>query len=205
MTRGDNSSDCEFGDGQRNLWSSYGRIQGVEVSTESSSGPSLPKGQGDFAQWVAPSVVAMTRLASRLVPAPEVDDVVQNTLVRAWLKRDKYDPARGSATTWLLAIVADQARTSRRSARRRNSMIDEFAILPDTPDARRLPPEEADLDATIAELPKRQQLAVHLHYFIGLSVQETAQVMNCTSGTVKSTLFNARHRLRTTLGDHDAH
>ena len=52
-------------------------------------------------------------------------------------------------------------------------------------------------------LGERQQLAVHLHYFLGLTVDEAAAVMDCTPGTVKSTLFDARSRLRAVLGDDD--
>ena len=44
---------------------------------------------------------------------------------------------------------------------------------------------------------------MHLHYFVGLSVDETAGVMDCAPGTVKSTLHDARTRLRTMLGDDD--
>jgi RNA polymerase sigma-70 factor (ECF subfamily) len=46
-------------------------------------------------------------------------------------------------------------------------------------------------------------MAVHLHYFVGLPVDETAAVMGCAPGTVKSTLFDARARLRDLLGDDD--
>ena len=44
---------------------------------------------------------------------------------------------------------------------------------------------------------------MHLHYFVGLTVDETAAVMDCSTGTVKSTLFDARTRLRALLGDDD--
>jgi RNA polymerase sigma-70 factor (ECF subfamily) len=62
---------------------------------------------------------------------------------------------------------------------------------------------DVDLDRAIARLAERQQLAVQLHYFVGLSIDETATVMSCSVGTVKSTLFDARSRLRTLLGDDD--
>lgn len=59
------------------------------------------------------------------------------------------------------------------------------------------------LERAIAQLPERQRLAVQLHYFVGLSVEETAAVMQWSAGTVKSTLFDARTRLRHLLGDDD--
>lgn len=155
----------------------------------------------EFADWSRPSLPAMTRLARRLAPHADPDDIVQDALTRAWLKRAQFDPDRGSATTWLLAILADQARASRRSRVRRLRVVDDAAEVPDAP-----APEvhsDPDLERAIRQLADRQQLAVHLHYFVGLTVEETAAVMACSPGTVKSTLYDARTRLRAALGDDD--
>ena len=154
-----------------------------------------------FAEWAGPSLLAMTRLARRLVPPGDADDVVQEALARAWRKRDLFDADRGSSTTWLLAIVADQARAWRRAHRRHLRAVDDLADVPEraSTDAQR----DLDLDRAVGRLAERQQLAVHLHYFVGLTVDETAAVMSCSSGTVKSTLFDARSRLRALLGDDD--
>jgi RNA polymerase sigma-70 factor (ECF subfamily) len=153
----------------------------------------------EFAAWVRPSLLAMTRLAARLAPHADPDDVVQEALVRAWQKRDTYDADRGTPTTWLLAIVADKARAARTSRIRALRVVDDTVQAPDlaTTDAQ----ADVDLERAIDRLPERQALAVHLHYFVGLSVAETAQVMNCSAGTVKSTLFDARAKLRSELGD----
>jgi RNA polymerase sigma-70 factor (ECF subfamily) len=62
---------------------------------------------------------------------------------------------------------------------------------------------DLDLERTIERLSERQQLAVHLHYFVGLGIDDAAKVMGCSPGTVKSTLFDARTRLRKLLGDTD--
>jgi RNA polymerase sigma-70 factor, ECF subfamily len=155
----------------------------------------------EFADWTRPALVAMTRLARRLAPDADPDDVVQESLARAWAKRDQFDPDRGTPTTWLLAIVADQARSSRRARVRRLRVVDDHAELPDA-----AAPEtnlDLDLERAIERLAERQQLAVHLHYFVGLGVEETAAVMGCSPGTVKSTLYDARARLRALLGDDD--
>jgi RNA polymerase sigma factor (sigma-70 family) len=156
---------------------------------------------GAFAVWAAPALLPMTRLARRLAPHADADDVVQDALTRAWQKRDQFDADRGTATTWLLAIVADQARSSRRTRNRWLRVVDDSAEVPDAPiDDHGI---DVDLERAIERLAERQQLAVHLHYFVGLSVDEAAAVMDCTSGTVKSTLFDARSRLRALLGDDD--
>jgi RNA polymerase sigma factor (sigma-70 family) len=163
----------------------------------------MPEAAAAFATWVGPSLVPMRRLARRLAPDAEPDDVVQESLARAWQKRALYDPARGSATAWLLAITADQARSARRTKVRRLRLIDESAELIDAADPIYQHDFDGDLDRAISQLARRQQLAVQLHYFVGISVEETATVMECAVGTVKSTLFDARTRLRQILGDDD--
>lgn len=156
---------------------------------------------GAFAAWAAPAVLPMTRLARRLAPHADPDDIVQDALTRAWQKRDQFDAERGTATTWLLAILADQARASRRTRHRWLRVVDDRAEIPELPaDDQGV---DVDLERAIGELAERQQLAVQLHYFVGLSVDESAAVMGCSAGTVKSTLFDARSRLRNLLGDSD--
>jgi RNA polymerase sigma-70 factor (ECF subfamily) len=146
----------------------------------------------DFRAWVSPHLLSMRRLAVRLTSASDGDDVVQEALVRAWRKRSQYDETRGSVQAWLLAIVADRARRHRVRARPGRELVDVPAPTCDVERA-------LDLDQAIAALPARQRLAVELHYFLGLDVRECAVVMGCSEGTVKSTLFDARARLRGTL------
>jgi RNA polymerase sigma-70 factor (ECF subfamily) len=143
----------------------------------------------DFATWVTPHLVAMTRLALRLAPAGEHEDVVQLALERAWRRWETFDETRGSAQSWLLAIVADQAR---RAGRRRR-----------TPELRAPLPVEAptdpSLEMAVRQLPRRQRMAVELHYYLGLPVRECADVLGVAEGTVKSALSDARAKLRSNL------
>lgn len=140
-----------------------------------------------FGMWVARHIRAMGLLAERLTSDAERDDVVQEALARAWAKRAQFDPARGTPAAWLLAITADQARRMRT---RRRPLI---GMLP----ARvRSMDDELELETAIRRLSGRQRLAVDCYYFVGLSVAETAAVMGCSEGTVKSTLNDARLRLR---------
>lgn len=145
----------------------------------------------DFATFVEPYLPKMFHLAERLAGSAYRDDVVQEALINAWTKRAQFDPARGSLGGWLMAIVADQAR---KSWRRR---LSRFARPPADPDPS--PEDHADIQRAVGALPPRQRLAVDCHYFAGLTVAETATVMRCSEGTVKSTLADARARLRPAL------
>lgn len=147
----------------------------------------------DFAVWVTPHLVAMTRLALRLAPSGEHEDVVQLALERAWRRRTTFDESRGSAQSWLLAIVADQARRARR---RRG------APEP-APPAALAEPADPSLELAVRRLPRRQRMAVELHYYLGLPVRECAEVLGVAEGTVKSALSDARAKLRSILEQAD--
>lgn len=151
-----------------------------------------PDRQREFADWVGPHLGAMARLAARLAPHADRDDVVQEALTRAWLKRAQYDPARGTPSVWLLAITADQARKAGRRVR-------PLFAEPGAERAAGIPEDRVDLRRALDQLTERQRLAVDCAYFVGLTGVETAAVMGCAVGTVKSTLADARTKLRTLL------
>jgi RNA polymerase sigma factor (sigma-70 family) len=151
-----------------------------------------PDTKAAFGAWVSPHLLLIAHLAGRLAPADERDDVVQNALTRAWLMRARFDPGRGTPAAWLLAITADQARQANR--RRRPA-----ALFGDVPTNVMPVDERIDIERAVASLPARQRLAVDCFYFAGLSVADTSAVMGCSEGTVKSTLFDARERLRPLL------
>lgn len=148
--------------------------------------------QESFGDWVRPHLGAMARLAARLAPAADRDDVVQEALTRAWLKRHQYDGSRGTPSAWLLAITADQARKAASRGRPRLILLGDARVSGG-------PEDRVDLRRALRRLTRRQRLAVDCVYFVGLSVVETAAVMNCAVGTVKSTLADARTKLRTLL------
>jgi RNA polymerase sigma-70 factor (ECF subfamily) len=55
------------------------------------------------------------------------------------------------------------------------------------------------LRATLADLPERQREALVLRFFEGLSVEQTAELMGCATGTVKATVHQALRALKTRL------
>ena len=144
-----------------------------------------------FAEHVRPHMAALTRLAARIGPAGMQDDVVQEALIRAWRHRSRYSAARGPFVNWLLAIVANEAR--RASGRVTFPLrVDRGQLAADVD-------QRVDVEAAVRRLPARQRLAVDCFYFCGLSVEQTAAVMACSAGTVKSTLADARSTLRNLL------
>jgi RNA polymerase sigma factor (sigma-70 family) len=143
-----------------------------------------------FTEWIRPHLPMMARVAARLGPDGQRDDIVQDAMLRAWQQRSKFDPRRGAPASWLAAITADRARKSRRA-----KVVDLYPSEREPVDH----PADLDLADAVRRLSGRQRLAVELHYFVGLTVAETASAMGCSDGTVKSTLADARDRLRRNL------
>jgi RNA polymerase sigma-70 factor (ECF subfamily) len=117
-------------------------------------------------------------------------------MARAWRKRGQFDTARGSLRSWLLAIVADQARSRWRRRKPIWEPIDADVITASAADELSI-----DLGRQVAALPPRQRAAVVLHYFVDLAVDDVATLMGCSPGTVKSTLHDARKSLARALGE----
>ena len=129
-----------------------------------------------------------------IAPDEAWEDVLQEALAAAWRKRGQFDSRRGSLRVWLLAIVADQAHKQRRRTR-------PALELADAPAPRADPDTDVDLHAALARLSDRQRTTLTLYYYVGLPVAEVAEVLGCRPGTVKSTLADARRRLRDLLGE----
>jgi len=162
-------------------------------------GAAAPADPEGFADWVRPHLPAMARLAARLAPGADRDDLIQESLVRAWLKRRQFEPGRGSPSAWLLAITADRARRARARSRPRTEVLDRYPDGDPPAPGARSSDAVVDLARALDRLSPRQRLAVDCVYYAGLTVAETAAVMGCADGTVKSTLADARNRLRDLL------
>jgi RNA polymerase sigma-70 factor (ECF subfamily) len=152
----------------------------------------------------------MFRFAMTIAPAGDAEDIVQDALARAWQKRRQYDPARGSLQSWLLALVADQARARRRRPKPLWERVllgtadhdqDELTRLPSS--GRSAGHDEAALDlrAAVQRLAPRQRATVVLHHFVDLPIDDVAALLQCSPGTVKSTLHDARRALARILGE----
>lgn len=154
-----------------------------------------------FSEWAAPALPGMTRAVQRLYPTLDPDDMIQEALLRGWHKHHLFDPERGSATSWLISIVLDLCRQAvRRPGRAPITVpIDHHSVRAG---AYILDSENSDVSAVedaIRDLSPRLRLATYSHYFVGLTIEETASVMGCTAGTVKSSLHDARQKIRNSL------
>jgi RNA polymerase sigma-70 factor (sigma-E family) len=159
----------------------------------------------EFSEFARASRVELLRSAC-LLTAGDVhlaEDLVQITLARmyvAWPRVSRSGNALGYAWRVLVNAHIDEIRRPR--WRRERSVGD----LPDGP-AAEPPPDGADAEAVraaLADLPPRMRAAVVLRHWLDLSVSDTARLLGCSEGTVKSQTAKAASRLRALLTTSDA-
>jgi RNA polymerase sigma-70 factor (ECF subfamily) len=122
------------------------------------------------------------------------DDLVQDTLERAWAKLHLY--RRGTdLRAWLFTVMHNVHVNKVRSSRPTDTLDDEMPEL-----ALRPPQADAllvrDLDRAIALLPAEQRAVLLLVTLEDLSYEEVARTLGIPIGTVMSRLSRAREKLR---------
>jgi len=146
-------------------------------------------------------------LALRIVRDPELArEVLQDTFVRSWDRRETYDPARGRVPWWLMGIARNRAvdllRSRPHQARLREQERMTSAAHTGEP-AQAGAAETVGLRRAVSEalraLSGVQREAIELAYYGGLTQAEIAQHLGQPLGTIKSRTHDAMERLRTLL------
>lgn len=142
----------------------------------------------------------------------EAEDLVQETMLRAWQARDRYDRTRASVRTWLYRIATNVCLTAleRRARRPLPSGLgapsdDPGAPLtpaPDVPWLQQFPDARFDtglradmrlaLVAAMQVLPPRQRAVLVLREVLEFSAAEVAEHLGTTVAAVNSALQRAR-------------
>lgn len=163
-----------------------------EVRSEAALDGAPPDTEDGFAAWVKPHLTVLRVLADRQVGTAAGADVVQEALLRAWRRRGTFNPDRGTARAWLVAILLDRSRRHR--LRRPLPLPKVGAGVVEAPSSDRI-----DVERAVARLPRRQRQVITLHYLADLSVAEVAAVLGVSESSVKTHLGAARSALRTFL------
>ena len=138
--------------------------------------------------------------------AADAEEAAQEALLKAWRALPRFR-AGAPFRPWLLAIVANEARNRRRAAGRRAGLVARAAAN-ERPSGDAAPSPEAallaggdrdELLAALAALDERDRAVIACRYLLDLSERETAGVLGCRRGTVKSRLSRALARMRARL------
>lgn len=156
-----------------------------------------------FQRWVLPELATMYRVAVAITrDHAEAEDLVQDSLVRAYQALDRFDGANPRA--WLLTIVRNTH--INRNRRRRPGLlhdpagIDQRAQAAPGADIEALAAIfDARVEAALRELPRDQQAVIELVDVVGLSYQQAADTLGVPTGTVMSRLHRGRKRIKKRL------
>lgn len=133
--------------------------------------------------------LALTRDASA------ADDLVQESLLRAFEKRASFRPD-GPLRSWLLSILhncfIDARRRDDARGRRDAAFVAEDRLAPVQDHAVRL----SQVADAFQQLPEEQRAALHLVAIEGLAYAEAAAVLDIPIGTLMSRIGRARTQLR---------
>jgi RNA polymerase sigma-70 factor (ECF subfamily) len=134
----------------------------------------------------------------------DADDLVQDTLIKAWTNKDKFEPGT-NLRAWLFTILRNTYYTA--VLRRRREVRDEageYAGALKTPPTQDWSVAMHALRDALQKLPDEHREALILVGAAGLSYEEAAEICGCALGTIKSRVNRARARLLKIMDAEDA-
>ena len=152
--------------------------------------------KADFKRELTGVVPHLRAFARGLCGRPDMaDDLVQETLLKAWAARDRFEPGT-SMRAWTFVILRNAYLTDMRRSRFRGE-YDETAAerILTAPADQEEPIHLADLHRALLTLPSERREALLLVGAGGFSYEEAAQICNCAVGTIKSRVGRARATL----------
>jgi RNA polymerase sigma-70 factor (sigma-E family) len=157
--------------------------------------------EASFEDFVCARSSALLRSALLLTgrDREDAEDLLQIALERAyrhWPKLCREDEPERYIRRILVNASADRWR---RLARRPEQPMGTAGNWPPVPDGTGQVVDRQYLRWALAQLPPRQRAVVVLRYFDDMSEGETAQILGCSPGTVKSHAARGLARLRATL------
>ncbi|MEO8305180.1 MAG: sigma-70 family RNA polymerase sigma factor [Betaproteobacteria bacterium] len=136
--------------------------------------------------------------------AEDANDVAQEVFLKVSERLDDYDP-RYKFFSWIYRIAVNESLNMLRRSRREEALDDEIDIpAPDSANPE-LQVGNAELSrriqSTLMKMSTNDRTVITLRHFSELSYEEIGQVLDLDEKTVKSRLFEARHRLGDLLKD----
>ncbi len=154
-----------------------------------------------YEQLVCQHTPALLRQAFRLTRSmTEADDLVQETLLRAWQYWDSFDPET-NCRAWLYRILINVFRkqSGRLSEKSLHISTDQPEVLNVIHFEHQFDRDEQGIRAAFEQLPVEFQEVIELILVEGFSYKEAATMLEIPMGTVMSRLHRARQKMQSLL------
>ncbi|HEY8333589.1 MAG TPA: RNA polymerase sigma factor [Tardiphaga sp.] len=141
--------------------------------------------------------IALRLLGSRA----DAEDVVQDTMLKVWTHRGRWEHGRAKFSTWLYRVVTNRCIDLHRRPRTDNvdAVPEPMDAQPDAVSTMQRDEVTKMLESAMQRLPEQQRVAVILSYHENMSNGEIAEVMSTTVAAVESLLKRGRAQLREML------
>ena len=155
-----------------------------------------------FRNDVLPLKNELFRLALRItLNRAEAEDVVQETMIKVWNRRDRWDEIE-SMEAFCLTICRNISLDKIKKAENQNQSLNDEHDAPDRSYASN-PEEQAEqrdkvllIRRLLDHLPEKQRSAMQLRDFEGKSYKEIAGILAISEEQVKINIFRARQTIK---------
>lgn len=145
-------------------------------------------------------------LAKKVVVDPSrAQEIAQDVLFEVWNKADRFDPARGSAITWIAVMTRrraiDVVRSSESSRSREERVTVEAGTRPDPVGEQvEVTDEHHRVRRAMGALTDLQRQALELAFYQDLTHTQVAEALGAPLGTVKTRIRDGLKRLSAEMG-----
>lgn len=139
----------------------------------------------------------------RVADRRDAEELVSETLVRAWRHYDQFDPARGSERAWIFGIARNAVIDMHRRSQRRLRPVSD--VVPDVgePSAADRIVEISLISDALADLSDQHRTVILEAFVHGLDTNEIAARIGIPPGTVKSRMYYGMRSLRAALEERE--
>ncbi|HET7327183.1 MAG TPA: ECF RNA polymerase sigma factor SigK [Nocardioidaceae bacterium] len=157
---------------------------------------------GQLYDALAPAVFGLAR---RVVRDPaRAEEIAQEVFLSVWQKATRFDPARGSASTWVLTLThrraVDVVRSSEAATRREERVSTQETPYDEVAETATTRMEGQQVRRCMGTLTDLQREAVTLAYYGGYTYPEVASLLEANLSTIKTRMRDGLIRLRDCLG-----